>query len=205
MDLGNSWRIAPQTDAQGLNKKQCSHVILTPRPACERTVSPRAPLVFARLFQTIMSVNRFRPIMSGPLCPRSQYIRRIYVRGPIMSAGPLCPQAHYVRLIMSAGPLRLAHYVRGPLCPGHYVHGPIMSGPLYPRVHYVRPIMSTGPLCPAHYVRLCLSGVSLAFSQGACGNARNRTDVRYSRAWSFFVCCVPGCRVLYQFLTGKHQ
>ena len=64
--------------------------------------------------------------------------------------------AHYVRSIISAVSLRPAHYVRGP----------ITSGPLYPRVHYVRPI--TGSL-----------RLRLAFSQGACGNARKRTGVRY--------------------------
>ena len=51
------------------------------------------------------------------------------------------------------------------------------------------PIMSMGPLCPSHYVRLCFSGVSLAFSQGACGNARKR-DVRPLLA------CVVFLRVL---------
>ena len=107
----------------------------------------------------------------------------------------LCPQSQYVRPIKSAGPL----------CPAHYVRKPITSGPLCPRVYYVWPNVSAGPLCPAHYVRLRLSGVSLDFSQGARGNARKKTNVCYSRAWSFFVRCVLSYRVLYRFMTGKDQ
>ena len=98
------------------------------------------------------------PIMSGPLCPH-----------PNMSC-PLCPRALYVRTIMSAGPLcPRSQYVLSimPIMPAHYVRKPFMSGPLCPRSHYVRPIVSAGPLSPAHYIRWSLSGVSLAFSQGA--------------------------------------
>ena len=47
---------------------------------------------------TIMSANRFGPIMSGPLCPRVHYVR------PIMSAGPMCP-AHYVSRPITRSPL----------------------------------------------------------------------------------------------------
>ena len=100
--------------------------------------------------RTIISANRFWPIKSGPLSPRAHYVR------PIMSAVPICP-THYVRRpILSAGPL----------CP---------IVPLWRKPSLeVRPIMYAGPLCPSHYVRLSFSGVSLAFSQGACSNSRKK-------------------------------